>query len=175
MQQQHPGFLIHDTVRLFRLCFGARIQDLALSEAQWRALGTVGKFEGMTQTQLADYLGIGKAPLGGLVDKLEQAGLISREADDNDRRIKRLHLTASAGPITSTMRERYDGLEEEFLAGVSSARQASLLNNLHKVYHNLTGSDAPGPSESGAARCPDRPSPGSSALRLRCPAASEEA
>ena len=56
MQQHHPGFLIHDTVRLFRLCFGARIQDLALSEAQWRALGTVGKFEGISQTELADYL-----------------------------------------------------------------------------------------------------------------------
>ena len=39
MQQQHPGFLIYDTVRLFRLCFGARIQDLALSEAQSTAAG----------------------------------------------------------------------------------------------------------------------------------------
>jgi MarR family transcriptional regulator, transcriptional regulator for hemolysin len=141
--EQHPGFLIYDTVRLFRRCFGARIQDLGLSEAQWRVLGTVNKFAGISQTQLAEQLDIGKAPLGALIDKLESAKLLQRTADPADRRIKRLHVTAGAEPITTAMRERYDQLETEFLAGLSGRAQSALPKQLQQVYRNLSGNDAP--------------------------------
>ena len=51
------------------------------------------------------------------------------------------YITGSAGPITTTMRERYDGLEEEFLAGVSTRQQTTLLKILQKVYHNLSSAN----------------------------------
>jgi len=137
--QEHPGFLIHDIVRLFRLCFASRITDLQLSEAQWRALGTVGKNPHINQTELADYLGIGKAPLGSLVDKLEQAGWLERSADTADRRIKRLTLTRQAQPLANTMRERYSLLESEFLDGISATRRTALAKYLKVIYRNLSG------------------------------------
>jgi MarR family transcriptional regulator for hemolysin len=141
--QQHPGLLIYDIARLFRQCFGARLQDLGLSEAQWRALGTVHKFPGTSQTQLAEQLDIGKAPLGALIDKLEQAGLLERQPDPVDRRIKRLKVSASALPMTVIMRDRYELLQRELLQGLTAAEQATLDKQLRAVYKNLAGSDAP--------------------------------
>lgn len=139
----HPSLLIHDIVRLFRQCFSARIQDLGLSEAQWRALGTVKNFEGLSQTELADNLDIGKAPLGNLIDKLEEKGLVSRQADAVDRRIKRLYLTASAVSVTDTMRRLYDDLEREFLADLQATQGRAMLESLRQIYRNLSGVEAP--------------------------------
>jgi len=136
----HPGFLIYDTVRLFRQCFGQRVQDLGMSEAQWRALGTIHKFEGISQTELAELLGIGKAPIGSLVDKLEQAGMLRREPDADDRRLKRLYLTDSARPVAAIMRQRYDQLEKEFTSGISLSQHAAMLAHLQRIYGNLSGS-----------------------------------
>lgn len=140
--EQHPGLLIHDIVRLFRRSFGERLRDLALSEAQWRALGTVHKSPGISQTELAEQLDIGKAPMGVLIDKLEAAGLLQRQPDPVDRRIKRLSVTASAIPITATMRERYEVLEQELLRGLSKREHANLDKRLRQVYGNLAGIDA---------------------------------
>jgi MarR family transcriptional regulator for hemolysin len=134
----HPGLLIYDIVRLFRQCFGARLQDLDLSEVQWRTLGTVHKFPGISQTQLAEHLDIGKAPTGAIIDKLEKAGLLERQPDPSDRRLKRLEITARALPLTATMRQRYEQLEGELLKGISVREQARLERVLRQVYSNLT-------------------------------------
>ena len=86
--EQQLGFLLHDTSRLIRKCLAARLVDLNISEARWRVLGTIGRFPGIGQTQIADLLAMTKASLGSLVDKLEQEQLIERKAHPTDRRPK---------------------------------------------------------------------------------------
>lgn len=133
-----PGFLIHDIVRLFRQCFGGRIADLSLSEAQWRALGSVNKLPGISQTQLAELLGIGKAPLGQLIDRLEHQQLLCRSPSPQDRRTKQLSVTAIGAAKAEIMRERYETLEAEFLSGISHKHRQDIERLLLQVYRNLS-------------------------------------
>lgn len=142
LELPHPGLLIHDTVRLFRRGFGCRIQDLGLSEAQWRTLGTLVRSEGLSQSALAERLGIGKARLGNLVDHLERAGLVCRRPDGDDRRIKRLYLTPGAIPTTKTMRQRFQEFEREFMDGISPQREKVMSDELRRIYRNLVGVEA---------------------------------
>ncbi|MCZ6831172.1 MAG: MarR family transcriptional regulator [Gammaproteobacteria bacterium] len=150
--EQHPGLLLHDIARLFRQCFGQRLRDLGLSEAQWRALGTVNKFPGISQTQLAQLLGIGKVPLGKLIHKLEAEGLLLRSADSADSRVKLLRIAASAAPLTQLIVDRHSQFQNCYLRGVSPRRQQQLERTLKTMHHNLSEQSGtePGPANSQA-------------------------
>lgn len=137
--EQHPGLLLHDITRLFRHSFGLQLRDLGLSEPQWRVLGTVNRLPGMDQTQLAALLGIGKAPLGKLVDRLEQENLLQRYPDLDDRRTNRLRLTDRAQPITDTIRQRHLQFQEYYLDGVDQTSRLALEETLLTIYTNLAG------------------------------------
>jgi MarR family transcriptional regulator for hemolysin len=137
--EQHPGLLLHDITRLFRQAFGSQLRDLGLSEPQWRVLGTVNRLPGMDQTQLAALLGIGKAPLGKLVDRLEQEDLLQRYPDPDDRRTNRLRLTTRAQPITDTIRQRHLQFQEYYLAELDQPARLALEETLLTIYTNLAG------------------------------------
>lgn len=49
--------------------------------------------DGMPTTALAQRMCASGPTLTGLVDRLEKQGLVTRERDDDDRRLVRLHLT----------------------------------------------------------------------------------
>lgn len=150
--QQHPGLLLYDCYRLFRQCLTYHMQDLALSEAQWRVLGNVSSMPGISQSQLATLLGIGKAPLGNLVDKLETEGLLQRVPAAQDRRRKCLFATSKAEPVTNTLRKRYQDLEKVFMGGISHRQQVILKQNLQQVHANLTALSQTGEHELATER-----------------------
>jgi DNA-binding MarR family transcriptional regulator len=131
---QHPGLLLHDCYRLLRRCLRDRFGELGLSEPQWRVLTTVNRIPGISQTRLAGLLGIGKAPLGSLVDRLEDDDLLYRSADPADRRANQLYLSQRSGPIVQALRERYLAAEREFMAGISEAERRRARQTLASLY-----------------------------------------
>ncbi len=72
----------------------ARLKALGLSIAQFDLLSTLTENEGMSQSELAAKLYVTKGNVSGLVDRLEQSGLVERRAIAGDRRSFALHLTA---------------------------------------------------------------------------------
>jgi MarR family transcriptional regulator for hemolysin len=135
--KQHPGFLIYDITRLFRQVFGVRLQDLNLSESRWRVLATVSGFPGISQTQLANHLAIGRAPLGELVDKLELEGLLTRRVDTADGRIKNVFVSPVAEPLIQEIMSRSLLLRDEFLVGIGSPLLLDLETVLKEMHGNI--------------------------------------
>jgi len=135
--EHHPGFLIYDSTRLFRQVFGARLQDLDLSESRWRVLGTLSRFSGISQTQLAQHLAIGRAPLGELVTRLEREGLLERRPNPNDSRAKQLFITPGANPLVSEILKRLEVFKREIFKGLTAQRLQELERILIVFYRNL--------------------------------------
>jgi DNA-binding MarR family transcriptional regulator len=73
---------------------------LDVSPAQYSTLTVIERNPGLTQTQVADALGIKKANFVALIKELERRGLASREAMPNDRRSFALHLTAEGKALS---------------------------------------------------------------------------
>src|SRR4029450_425263 len=84
------GFLIHDVSRLRRSAFDRCLKPLNVTRSQWCVLACVSGGDGLTQPQPAKELALGKVAIGGLIDRLEKAGLVRREADASDRRVNRV-------------------------------------------------------------------------------------
>lgn len=143
--EQSCAFLIHDTARLLRRRFGLSIRDLELTQAKWRVLATLRHAPGVTQSELADRLDIEKAPLGLVLDWLEQAGWITREVDPSDRRARRVYLQERAEPTVALMDERFLAVEANYLRGFEAGEIAQMLECLQVIRDELRKLAPPAP------------------------------
>src|SRR5690606_4102834 len=92
------GFLIHDTSRLRRSAFDRYLRPLNITRSQWWVLAYLSRGDGLTQSDLADQLDLGRVAIGGLIDRLEKNGMVRRVADPNDRRVNRIYLEPKSKP-----------------------------------------------------------------------------
>ena len=111
--QRDVGWLIFDVSRLLMRSFEKKVREVGLTPHQWRVLLQIGRREGQTQTEIAEETEIARAPLGRLLDKLEEQGVIERRQDPHDRRAKRIYLVAREGktfmePFRQQAKEQFD-------------------------------------------------------------------
>jgi len=151
--EQSCAFLIHDTARLIRRRLGLSIRDLELTQAQWRVLANLLLTPGCTQSGLAETLDMEKAPLGHVLDRLEQAGWVKREPDPADRRARRVYLLEKAAPTVTLMSERFRAVETNYLRGFDPEEVGEMLASL-QIVRDALKSPAAAPATAGAASAP---------------------
>jgi DNA-binding MarR family transcriptional regulator len=79
-----------------------------------------------TQGSIADTLGYDRGQLVGLLDELEQRGLVQRRRDPNDRRRHLVQATAEGKRTLRRLRTLARQIENEFLAPLSDDERAEL-------------------------------------------------
>jgi MarR family transcriptional regulator, transcriptional regulator for hemolysin len=134
---QRLGFLMHDVSRLRRAVFDDFMKPAGVTRSQWWVLAHLSRRDGMIQSDLAEVLELGKAALGGLVERLEAAQFIARRPDPADRRVKRIHLTPKGTRMVSKMRAQSDAMSERILAGLTARQRRELTAMLDLVKRNL--------------------------------------
>src|SRR3954463_4169651 len=132
------AFEVNETAQALRRAFERRAAEHGVTRAQWRVLSRLNRRDGQRQVELADALDVEPITLCRMIDRLAEAGLGERRADEEDRRAWRIHLTAKAGPLIETLR----GIAENFLAdalsGIDEAEQARVRSVLARVRTNVT-------------------------------------
>lgn len=79
-----------------------------------------------TQGSIADALGYDRGQLVGLLDELEERGLVERRRDPNDRRRHLVQMTPEGKKALRRLRTLARQLENEFLEPLSDADRAKL-------------------------------------------------
>ena len=133
------GFLIHDVSRLRRSAFDRCLKPLNVTRSQWWVLAYLSREDGMTQSQLAEELDLGKVAVGGLIDRLEKVGLIRRGADASDRRINRIFLEPKSKQLITRMRQVSHRLNQRILEGVPDSKLEGAATTLGAMKRNLLG------------------------------------
>jgi len=75
--------------------FGERLVPLGMTPPQAGILRLLARSGGLSQRDLAERLGIHPSRLVAILDEMETAGLVVREANSGDRRLYSLQLTAA--------------------------------------------------------------------------------
>jgi DNA-binding MarR family transcriptional regulator len=131
------GFLIHDVSRLRRSAFDRVLKPLNVTRSQWWLLAYLSREDGMTQSQLAEELDLGKVAVGGLIDRLEKSALVRRDADAADRRVNRVFLEPKSKQLITRMRKVSHRLNEQILAGLSDPQLETAAGTLDAMKRNI--------------------------------------
>ncbi|MBO9575422.1 MAG: MarR family transcriptional regulator [Sphingobium sp.] len=137
MDQHHLAFVISDIARLYRRRFDERTRSFGITGPQMRALVQIMRFPGINQGALAERLDVEPITTCRMVDRLEQADLVERRRDPNDRRAWQLYLTETAMPIAQELQTIGQGLLNESLDGVDKATHDIVMSALGRIRDNL--------------------------------------
>jgi DNA-binding MarR family transcriptional regulator len=92
--------------------------------------------DGQRPSELADRIRVSKQALNYLLGQMEDLGYLTREADDEDQRSKRVKLTARGQAVIQEIREIVAEVETEWetqLGAASFAQLRDLLTQLRAV------------------------------------------
>ena len=131
------GFLIHDVSRLRRSAFDRCLKPLNVTRSQWWVLAYLSREDGMTQSQLAEELDLGKVAVGGLIDRLEKSGLVRRDADASDRRVNRVFLEPKSKQLITRMRKVSHRMNQQILEGLADEKLEGTAVTLDAMKRNL--------------------------------------
>lgn len=133
------GMLVHDVSRIRRTVMDQALRPFSLTRSQWMVLNNLSRnnSNGMMQAELARLLEIGKVTIGGLVDRLEMAGLVERRADRGDRRLKRVFITDRGYAVLQEIIVIAGEMNGRILAGIGEDEQRLCESVLAKLKVNL--------------------------------------
>jgi MarR family transcriptional regulator, transcriptional regulator for hemolysin len=142
---EYIGVVISDVARLLRTEFDRRVRRLGITRSQWLVLTRLHRHPGASHSELADMLEVEKATAGRMIDRLEANGWVTRRAEPDDRRVKRVYLTAEAERVHKRIWRVAEATVEDALADLSSRESKQLMALLLRVKTTLvsTAGDAP--------------------------------
>src|SRR3954452_8216178 len=117
------------TFLLKRLGFAAKEQTMEAYEQtglhpyHHAILIVLGEGSPETQGSIADTLGYDRGQLVGLLDELEEKGLLERRRDPKDRRRHLVQLTADGKRMLRRLRALARQIEDEFLSPLSESER----------------------------------------------------
>jgi MarR family transcriptional regulator, lower aerobic nicotinate degradation pathway regulator len=128
-----PQELVESTTFLLkRLGFAAKerslaaYEDLGLHPYHHAVLLVLDEGSRDTQGSIADALGYDRGQLVGLLDELEEQGLVERKRDPNDRRRQSVSLTTEGRKTLGRLRGIAGRIEDAFLQPLDDEERAAL-------------------------------------------------
>ncbi|MBO6678694.1 MarR family transcriptional regulator [Parvibaculum sp.] len=141
---QEFGWLNRDVFRLFQKAWDKhlRASGTGITVPQSRVFAELRQRDGLTQTELADLVMMEKAPLGRLLDRMEELSLVERRPDPSDRRVRRVYLTGRIDEFYDELWGAAFAMFGAALEGFTAAEYETLLDMLHRIKVNLEAAEA---------------------------------
>jgi MarR family transcriptional regulator for hemolysin len=118
LEERFSGAL-HNASRAWRQALDRRLKYLGVSQASWMTIAVAAKArEPLSQSELADRLGVEGATMVAMVDRLVKAGFVIREPSTTDRRVKRVVLTQAGNLLYDKVLAEAAGFRKELLANM---------------------------------------------------------
>ena len=106
-----------------------RLAPYGVTPVQYALLKVLWEQDHQSGAELGERLQLDSATMTGLLDRLEQAGLIERKAHATDRRVNRVALTARGRDLQAPLDREMDQMNQDFL-GEFPPEAAKLLRDL---------------------------------------------
>jgi DNA-binding MarR family transcriptional regulator len=95
--------------------------------------------EGMTQSEIGEQLAVQGATITNILQRMEEAGLVTRRRDLDDNRLVRVYLTDAGRQKERAITEQFLSLESAVFEGINEKDRALMRRLLQQMLHNMTG------------------------------------
>jgi DNA-binding MarR family transcriptional regulator len=130
--------LLGYNLRRAHLCtwrkYAALIGENNIRPGLFSLLVLVGSNPGIAQIELGKHLGIDKASIVALLDRLEKAGLLDRQRSTRDRRRQGIFLTGQGAIELATLVAQVRALERQMATRFTRPEFEQFLGFLQRLY-----------------------------------------
>ena len=140
VSKTNGGFLISQVKQVSGRRFAKLLTQAgvdAFNGAQGRILYVLWQEDNIPIAALSRQTGLAKTTLTGMLDRMEQGGLITRGFDPADRRLIRISLTQQAQALRGAYQKVSADMNEIFYAGFSDGEILAFEAALRRILKNL--------------------------------------
>ncbi|AFY33574.1 MarR family winged helix-turn-helix transcriptional regulator [Calothrix sp. PCC 7507] len=132
------GYRIKLLSQLFGRKFTEMLEPFGLTPFHWLVLCCLWQEDGLPTSSIGDKLKQVGGTLTGVLDRMEERGLVRRKRDVQDRRIWRIWLTDAGKELETILPPIAVELREEAMQGVSIAEREIFSQILNRAIANLS-------------------------------------
>lgn len=130
-----PGHSIRRLQQIAVSLFMEHTKAHGITPVQYAALEEIFKFPGLDQRTLATAIRFDTSTIGGVIDRLEKRGLVTRNASTFDRRVRLLALTCDGERVLAAMQPAVQTAQQAIVAPLSATEQKQLIALTKKILH----------------------------------------
>ncbi|MCP4494370.1 MAG: winged helix-turn-helix transcriptional regulator [Gammaproteobacteria bacterium] len=127
------GFLLRRAHQRASLIFKNTFETTSLTPQQFAVLAKLHEINDVTQNKLGRLVDMDPASLQGVIQRLMQRGLVSRNPDPQHKRRLKVHLTEAGGEMLGLCFELGKQVSCETLNPLKQAEQSELLRLLKMI------------------------------------------
>ena len=128
---------IMSTAHEIRLYYDRVYEAIGLSLPEACVVALVAESGGLTQTQIAHTLDVGRASIGIRIDDLEKRGLVERLPHATDRRVWLIEATDSGKALLDKIKELDRDARTQLRSGISHKQRQELAAILVRIRQNI--------------------------------------
>jgi DNA-binding MarR family transcriptional regulator len=113
------------------------LEKIGIYPGQPPLLFILGKYDGISQKELAEKLSIKAATITVMLSRMEKAKLVERHTDSEDQRISRVYLTEEGRKMNVESREALKTIEEECFSNFTVEEKVLLRRLFIQMRDNL--------------------------------------
>lgn len=135
---------LHRSYARYADLLGEIFDKHGINMASFDVLAALRRSGPLYRRTAGELAGIGLITTGGLtlrLDRLEQAGLVIRERDTDDRRVVYAQLTEAGLELTNRVAREHFANELHMLSGLSKSERAQLADLLAKLERSLLNAE----------------------------------
>lgn len=132
------NFLLTKTQQVVFQQFKARLAEYDVTPVQYGVLKCLWCQNGQNPSQLAGSLSLDSSTISGILDRMENKGMIKRIADHRDRRSLKVVLTEQGRLLEEPVTEIIEEENRNVLCNLNKEEQAMLVEYLNRICSSET-------------------------------------
>jgi MarR family transcriptional regulator, lower aerobic nicotinate degradation pathway regulator len=138
--EDHVGYWLRYVSNHVSQSFARRLAAENITVSEWVALRCLYDLEEGSQNELAQAMGMTKAPVSRILDRLAAKKLVRRTENAEDGRARLIRLTADGRALVPKLAKLADLNDRTFFSCLSERERAAIINIMRKLvtHHELT-------------------------------------
>lgn len=129
------GFLLAKAYQRACALYKEQFEGHELTPQQFGLMRFLWEEDGITQVELSNRSQIDRTTIGGLVDRLENSGLLQRLPHPEDRRAYRIALTEKGRSLEAELKPLEEELHRKIFEPLNHTEIETLITILQKLRH----------------------------------------
>ena len=135
--ESHSFFWMTQVIACRDRQLALELKGEGLRVPEWRALASLHAKKKLSMSELSDLASIDRSTLSRTMDRMQQAGWVTRLSDSGDMRVTRLSLTAAGQRLFARVWPTVQRLNNAAAAGLPESALGMLRWTLEHMRHNL--------------------------------------